>query len=332
MKIITCFLLFLGITISTPVFGQIGSFGVNVDSSDIEIVQNPKSPEPFSTVSLRLLSNTVDLNRYPITWSVNGELKNSGVGERDQRVTIGGYGSTTTVSVTVSLGLNSVQKQLVISPQDSTLLWEAIDSYVPPFYKGKKMPGRESYIRVVGIPHFQQVSGISNQNAVFLWERNGNRILNTGGYKKGSIIIEQNKLRTNELIKAIISSQDNRFTSEKTIIIPTINPEINWYVKNSQGYRRLISINNGVNIAQESSIIVAEPYFFSLNTINDLVFNWKIGGEMFYLDTDAPENEILVSHPNETGRANFFVEVENPITFLQNTSGALTAFFKKINE
>ena len=63
MKIITCFLLFLGITISTPVFGQIGSFGVNVDSSDIEIVQNPKSPEPFSTVSLRLLSNTVDLNR-----------------------------------------------------------------------------------------------------------------------------------------------------------------------------------------------------------------------------------------------------------------------------
>ncbi len=332
MKIISYFLLFLGIFISLPVYAQIGSFGGNIDASDIEIIMNPKFPEPFSTVSLRLLSNTVDLNRYQINWTINNETKNSGIGARDQQVTIGGYNSVVNILVTINLGLNSVQKQLTISPQDSTLLWEAIDSYVPVFYKGKKMPGRESYIRITGIPDFQQTTGLSHQNAVYLWERNGNRILNVGGYKKSSIIIEQNKLRNNEFIKAIISSQNNRIVSEKSINIPTVNPEVNWYVKNDRGYRRLTAVNNGINIAQQSSIITAEPYFFSLNTLNDLIFNWKIGGQIFYLDSNAPKNEILISHPNQTGRTNFSVTIENPITFLQNTSSVLTAYFKKINE
>src|SRR5690606_467514 len=143
-----------------------------------------------------------------------------------------------------------------------------------------------------------------------------------GGYKKDSIIIEQNRLRTSELIKATISSQDGRFNSEKSITIPTVNPEINWYAKNTQGYRRLIAINQGANVNQSTFSLVAEPYFFSAYSLRGLDMNWRATGEQIYLDSSAPKNEILVNHPGNRGQSSFSLSVENPQTFLQTASSA----------
>jgi hypothetical protein len=332
MKFIITSILLCGLGISSQVFAQLSTFGTTVDASDIELIITPTYPEPFTTVSLRLLSNTVDLNRYKIDWQVNGELINSGIGIRDGQVTIGGYGSVTNITVSVNLGFNVIQKQITLSPQDSTVLWEAIDSYVPPFYRGKKMPSRESLVKITGIPHFQSLTGLTTGNAVYLWDRNGNRILNVGGYAKDSIIIEQNRLRTSELIKTTISSQDGRFTSEKSVVVPTVNPEIHWYAKNNQGYRKLTAINQGANISQETVTLVAEPYFFSTSSLQSLAFNWKVGGEQLYLDTDSPKHELLVRHPGGNGQVGFTLSIENPRTFLQTASNAVTLYFQRLNQ
>lgn len=332
MKFIISCIIFLGLIITTPVFAQVSTYGTGVDASDIELVVNPSYPEAFSTVSMRLRSNTVNLNQYHIDWRINGKLLNSGIGARDQETTIGGYGSVTNISVSINLGLKTIEKQVILSPQDSTLLWEAMDSYVPPFYKGKKMPGRESYVKIIGIPHFQSLTGLTTGNAVYLWDRNGNRILNVGGYAKNSIIIEQNRLRTSEEIKATITSQDGRYESEKSIIIPTINPEINWYAKNNQGYRKLIAINQGATINQDSISLVAEPYFFSTYSLKSLNINWKMDNEQLYLDSSFPKNEIIVNHPGVQSQNTFTLSVENPRTFLQSASSAVTLYFKKLTQ
>ncbi len=332
MRFFTIFLLlfFVNIIILPIAHAQSGSYGTGIDANDIELKTNPVYPAPFETVTLRLLSNTVDLNRYRIEWRVNGAVTGSSIGLRDQEITIGGYGSVTTIIVSVFLETQTVQKQLILNPQDSTVLWEAIDSYVPPFYKGKKLPAKESYVKITGIPHFSNITGLTTGNAVYLWDRNGNRILNVGGYGKSSIIIEQNRLRSSELIKVSLSSQDNRYTSEKSIVIPAIQPEINWYTKNEQGYRRLASVNAGATVSGESLTLVAEPYYFSLNnnSLQELVFKWKMGNDQLYLDENAPKNEILINNPQTKGQLGFNVSIENPRTFLQSAVQSLSLLFQ----
>ena len=38
------------------------------------------------------------------------------------------------------------------------LLWQANDSYVPPFYKGKALPGADTKIKIVAMPEIRSGS------------------------------------------------------------------------------------------------------------------------------------------------------------------------------
>lgn len=325
---------FISILLSTiiwvsPVFAQFdeSAYGIGVNAGDIDVVIKPEYPNAFQTVTLRLQSNSVDLNRYRIQWIINGQIASEGIGFRDFSTTVGDYGSSTNITINLDLGYTVVKKQISLSPQDSTVLWEAVDSSVPPFYRGKKLPARESNIRITAIPHFSSITGLSTDDAVFLWERNGNKILNIGGYAKNSILIEQNRMRTEELITAILSSRDERSSSRQTVTIPTINPEIHWYTKDTAGYRKLQNINAGARIARGNINLVAEPYFFSINNLSNLIFDWKMNNQQIYLNETSKPNELTVNNPMETGQVTFNLSLENNKTFLQTANKSVSLFF-----
>lgn len=306
-------------------------YAASINVGDIDVNLKPEFPGAFQNISIKLDSNTVDLNHYPIEWTVNGVSMQKGIGLRDFKITSGDYGSSLKIVAIINLGRTVLQKTIVVSPQDATLLWEAIDSYVPPFYRGKKMPGRESLIEISGIPNFKNSADSTKLNdAVYLWTRNKNRVLGVGGYAKDSLIIEQNRLRNVEEITADITSVSGNITARKTITIPTINPEIHWYTKDTFNYRRLASADRGLRIASGDTNLIAEPYFFSLkNSIADFTFQWKINNETIYLDPNAPNNELLVKNPEQTGQASFQVLVNNPKTFLQSASKTVALYFQK---
>jgi hypothetical protein len=78
-----------------------------------------------------------------------------------------------------------VTKEVILAPQDAAILWEAVDSYAPPFYEGKKLPSPESIVRIASIPNFLGIKqSSSTKNAVYVWSRNKSVIPDAGGYGK----------------------------------------------------------------------------------------------------------------------------------------------------
>ncbi len=109
------------------------SYNSSVNESDIDVIVDPEFPAAFQNVSIRLDSNSIDLNRYPIQWFVNDIPKVVGIGKRDYSITSGSYGSNMQILVVITTGGTSIRKTINIAPRDVTVLWEAIDSYTPPF-------------------------------------------------------------------------------------------------------------------------------------------------------------------------------------------------------
>jgi hypothetical protein len=304
-------------------------YASGVNAGDIDIIINPESPSAYEDVSIKLDSNTVDLNRYLIQWVVDGDVKKSGLGLRNFNITTGDYGSTIKISARISLGFNVVQKDILLAPQDATVLWEAIDSSVPPFYRGKKFPGRESLIKISAIPNFQLGSDSMNLgNAVFLWDRNNSKILGAGGFGKDSIIIKHNRLRDSESITAHISDVSDTVQTSKTITFPVTEPELHWYTRDTYNYRRLQSVDNGVRITGGDVNLVAEPFFFSQNDSTNLIYDWSMNNARLYLNPDSPQNEILVNNPGKLGQTNFSIKITNPITFLQEATKVVSLYFQ----
>lgn len=302
----------------------------SVNADDIDVITKPEFPGPFEDVSIRLDSNSIDLNRYTIQWSTDTFEQKNGMGLRDFTTKSGAYGSQKNITVKILGSGTTIVKNIVIAPQDVTMLWEAVDAYVPPFYRGKKLAGQESLIRISTLPNFRSNNNsLKINDAVYLWSRNGNKILNIGGYAKDSIVIQHNKLRTSEKITSTVSNVAGNIKVEKTIDIPIYNPEIHWYVKNKFNYRRLQAIDGGLRITGGDTNLIAEPYFFSItNGIPDLDFSWKMNGESIYLDPSAPSHELLVRNPGGNGVANFQTSIQNPKTFLQSAARSVSLYFQ----
>jgi chaperonin GroEL len=153
-------------------------FLTDVTAEDIDIEQTPDFPSAFENVTIRLSSNATDLNRYRISWTVNGAATKSGIGERVLSVKTGAFGEAVVISATIALPAGPVTKVIRLVPEDATILWEAIDSTVPPFYKGKKLPAPEAIVKLTAIPNFRSEGGrsTSSDNAVYIWKRNGSII------------------------------------------------------------------------------------------------------------------------------------------------------------
>ena len=129
--------------IALPAFAQINSTG----TSALTISANPTYPGPDSTVTLTAESPLLDLADSTIQWSVDG--KSAGTGQSIQ-VPLGGLGQETDVAVSVSGDSGSDSASLSLIPASLDLLWEA-NSYVPPFYQGRALPGSGSTIRVMAL-------------------------------------------------------------------------------------------------------------------------------------------------------------------------------------
>jgi hypothetical protein len=196
------------------------------------------------------------------------------------------------------------------------------------------MPGQESLIKISAMPNFKlNNDSLKLDDAVYLWSRNKNRILNVGGYAKDSIVIEHNKLRSTEEITVDVSDVGNGIKAQKSISIPISNPQIHWYVRDEFNYRRLQSIDRGLRVASGDVNLIAEPYFFSTTKgTQGLTFDWKINNETVYLDPNSPKHELTVHNPGQDGQAIFNVSVKNPKTFLQTAGNTVSLYFQSIKK
>lgn len=291
--------------------------------TDVAVESIPDIPGPHQNVSLSLISYATDLNRAQINWFQNGSLKLGGFGEKKFSFETGGVGEITTIEIEITVEGSTLSKRLVIIPADVDLLWEATNTYAPPFYKGKILPSSEGVIKVIALPHFKKGTGEVDPGAVvYNWKRNYHSQQDASGYAKNVFTFKQSYLNPIEYIT--VTGIDNASGSQvkKTLPVSVFSPKILFYEKDPLLGVQYQQAVREVTLSGSEKTLIAEPYFFSPANIysSDLRFNWKINGSTV---ATPKERNMLTLKSGGSGVSNISLEIKNLKKFFVFHTGIL---------
>jgi hypothetical protein len=317
-------------TDSTDAAAQLAASGAPT-ADDINAELDPTDPASFTPVTISLTSDLVDLSRADVEWTVNGKAQPGGIGARTLSVTTGNYGTTTTVTVVVTdTDGDVINKTISLEPNDLAVVWEATDSYVPPFYEGKKLPSRGAIVRVAAIPNFSDfVASGDVSNYVYTWTRNGDVVPAASGYGKDSFDFVQNPIDSSEDIEVTASDVGNTETATRDADVSFFNPNILFYGKNIVTGLESPIAASPLEITASSVAVDAEPYYFSARTGPEILnFSWTVDGTPVSLDPGSPKHLIILKSSATSQSSNIDLSVNNPNTPFQSAEGTLHVDFQ----
>lgn len=292
------------LAVPTVLYGQ--SLGGNLS---LEII--PTNPEPGKNVTVRATSFDTNLNSSNISWTYNGKSVRNGVGLTSIVVVAPSAGNSAVVSATASgSGLSNQSASISIRPASVDMLWEAVDAYTPPFYKGKALLPIGGAVKLSAIP-----SSSAPKSLIYNWSRNGSFLQEASGYNKSSIVFTQNILNPQERVDLEINS--GAYSGSSSIRLNPIDPTIVLY-ENNEGYIDLnTGYKNNIYLNKPGILFRFEPYFFSIprNVLADLKFTTKLDGEEIHSQN---QNEVGFSKPDHSGRSTMEIAVRTVNYSLQN--------------
>lgn len=296
---------------------------ISVADTDITATTFPDNPEPYQTVSIKLTSYATDLNKAFIEWRIGSGIVLSGYGKTNYSFDAGGPNTTTTFTVRITpAGGDKITKIISINPSEIEIVWEGLDSYAPPFYKGKSFATSGSTIRAVAIANTSATKK-GKGSIVYTWKLNDTTKPNASGYNKDSYTFTNSELDTTNKVTVTASSIDGSYEATKTVTIPIIKPQLVFYKKSpTEGVLYTNALGDETTMTEDEMTIVAEPYYLaSKGNENDFTYGWKINGDS--IDTPSKKTELTV-HPTEKGGyATIDATFENLNLLFQNVTGKL---------
>lgn len=306
-------------------------FSVNAASpSSILIDVIPENPAPGENVSIVLSSYANNLDSVLISWSVNGKSVASGIGKKSFSFDAPSAGGEARVVATISLPDGSIDRVITIRPTVMALLWEATDSYVPPFYKGKAMPTPDSEIKVVAIPEVKSGNqNVTPKNMVYAWKKDYTNDPNAGGYGRDSYTFVNDYLEDSNNISVVASTTDQKYSSQASLDIGTYEPKILFY-KDDPLYGTLWerSLSRGHKVI-DAEIIEAAPYFISPKDLRipSLVWRWSIND--VYVSVEGIRKNLfpVKVQSGVSGTSRIKLEVSNRYKLFGDAKGGITVEF-----
>ena len=302
-----------------------------VRDTDLVLGLSPQYPAPNQNVIATLNSYVLNLDKANISWSVNGEENANGIGKKNFSFKVGNLGSNTEVVASINtLDGQTIEKKIIIAPTDIDLLWEAVDSYAPPFYKGKSLTPNQGTFKVVALPSITtNGANINPNNLSYKWERDGNGQPDSSGWGKSSYVFRHSYLDKNNEVQVEVSDISSNINTGGKIILYTADPKIVFYKKDSLfGTDWNNALSSPFSVGENGDTLVAEPYFFSPKNINasELAFDWSINGEN--ITTPNPKNILSIKkEAGQTGVAKIKVVISNVATLFQEMAKTLDVNF-----
>lgn len=305
----------------------------NVLTSRVEVnlQASPSIPGPNETVKLSISSNIINLQESAVSWYVNNSLVSSGIGTTSHSIKTGSLGERIRVDVVVlssSFGEKTVTRTFV--PGEVNVLWEALDSYTPPFYRGKALPTSETAIRLVAMP--ENGGEINSDNLMYEWIRNNRKrdLISQSGYGKNSALLKVERFRSSERFTVNVSSLDRSFVSQGKTSFQKETPEILFYRNHPlQGvvYERAYKNNLKTHSAQGELNVVTEPFFFSAYTRKSpsLEYEWRLDNRALETGLAPKKGEItLVMEEGSRTQANLSLLVRHGSVLSQSIKQSLS--------
>lgn len=320
LKIILVVVFIFGIGYVLP-FTSWAENQINVQESEINVEVTPSTPQPYQDVTINITSYATDINKAMITWQSGSNIVLSGYGKTSYSFKALGPDTISIFDIKiVPPGSMSISKRVVINPSEVILMWEAVDGYTPPFYRGKSFVSKEGMIKVVAIPNTKVITS-GKGNVVYTWKKDGETTLSASGYNKDAFVFKNSILKDRENVSVSVSSVNSQYNSAGDIVVPIISPMVLFYKKSpSDGVLYNNAIVNNTSISQGETTLVAEPYFLaSKNKEGSFTYTWKINGDR--IATPSKKTELTVRPTSEGGYANieFFMDSINGL--FQNVAG-----------
>ena len=294
---------------------------VEVQEGEINIETIPNNPQPYQDVTINISSYATDLNKAIITWQGESGTVLSGIGKTSYSFKTGGPNTTNifNISITPIGSINIITKSIAISPSEIEIMWESVDGYTPPFYKGKALPVKGGSIRAVAVPNTDTIKSGSG-SITYMWKNMDNTVLEASGYNKNSYVFKNSMFDDKNKITVIASSVSGNYGAENTIEIPVYEPKIIFYKKSpTEGVLYNNALDKEATMTEDEVTIVAEPYFVSLKGHeNNFTYAWQINGES--IATPSKKTELTVRPTSRGGYATIDVMIEN-----------LNELFQKVN-
>ena len=302
-----------------------------VRDTDIVLSISPQYPSQNQSVNATLNSHTTNLDKANIFWSVNNQETSGGIGKKSFSFKTGDAGSFSVLSVTIdTVDGQSISKTMTITPAELDMLWEAYDSYTPPFYKGKALVTSQGTLKIVAVPSIINQNGKVNiNNLSYVWKKDSKTQSDSSGWGKNYFIFQNSYLDKGNIIEVKVSDISGGASTSGKITLNTTNPKILFYQNDpALGVKWERTLNNGFTINPNGETLTVEPYFFSPQNLNsaDLVFDWSLNGEK--IQTPSPKNILSIKpEAGQSGSATIKVVVNNIRTLFQSIEKQINVRF-----
>lgn len=313
------------------ILGVIFTSKVSASStSSILVSIIPENPSPGENVSITLSSYANNLDSVLISWFVDGKSVLSEIGKKSFSVNAPAAGLETTVVATVTLPDGNIEKKIIIRPASMVLLWQANDSYVPPFYKGKALPMPDSSVKVVAMPEIKNNGNIVDpKNMTYTWKLDYTNNQDGSGYGKNYFIYNNDYLEDVNNVNVVVNTLDQKYSAEGSIDIGATNPKILFY-KNDVNLGTVWeeALKDGHKI-QGDEVIEAAPYFISPQDIRTptLAWDWFINDYMISVPEYRKNLIPLQVQAGVSGTSKIKLEISNRDKIFASTSQEINVEF-----
>jgi hypothetical protein len=324
IKFIAIFLVFFLLSFFVMQSHHVSALDAGIIDSDVTVDIFPENPQAYQDVTITLSSYAADLNKASILWKNGTKTLQSGYGKTTYSFKTLGPDQAISFRVTITLpdSSASLTKVITVNPQEVDTLWESVDGYTPPFYKGKSFVSREGTVKVVAIPNTSTL-GTSKGRVTYTWKVDDNTNLAVSGYGKDAYVFKNSSLNETENISVTASSVDGKYTAKNSLEIPIVDPTIIFYKKSpSEGVLYNNALVDEAPLTENEATIIAIPYFLAVRGHElNLTYKWQTNGED--VDTPTIKNELTVHPASRGGYATISLVIENTAMLFQKASSQL---------
>lgn len=307
--------------------------GMGVAGGETVVLRiDPSSPAPGQSVTAEITSTVIDLDRSTITWIVGGKKAPIPAGSKTLTFTAGtapNSATTVTVVVRTSDGQN-ITKQQEVRNGALDLLWEA-DSYTPPFYKGKGLPGAGSSITVTALPEMRDARGnrLNPNDMVFTWTQNSMVVPNASGRGRNTATFPGPEFYKEFDVIVEASTLDQSMNVLNRLTIAPFSPKIIFYESHpTLGVRFENAFSENADLAGGEITVTAQPLYFASASTRDrqLNYRWNLNGSEVQ-NPSVNQSTIVLRADTEGGTAEVGLNVTHTSKSFQQGQRSFTINF-----
>lgn len=297
----------------------------------LDLTISPEYPAGGETADLSIKSYGIDLDRSIVTWYADGKQIAKGDGLVQTSVKAGALGSRMNVTV-VAVSADGItgSAQAVIRPTEVDLLWNA-DSYVPPFFKGRALPGTSSTIHAQALVRFKRADGsfVSEKDIVYVWYKGSTQI--ASGRGKSAIAFAGPALFGTATVSVVATSADNAYKGRAEARILSVDPSVELYENHPLfGVLYHRALVGSVATLENEQKVTAVPYFAHVHSPaeNGLSYEWSVNGRDLPADPAHPDT-ITIAANGYTGPAKIQLTLTSAEDFLLRAIGSWELVFSE---